>query len=178
MKTIIKKDTEKAKKKKEKKEKRKQQAFIEGKKQKLINDWVSTMAHKGIYNQKYDTFILDNIKYGNLDASLEDVKKACDIVGAPEFIENLEHKYDTMILEECFISCRALGRGIDDVMVHEGIRILLKYFSLQKIKVQFQKGPRNAPAESFVNTWLSGYLNQSAEFFYDKKEDLLTIIEQ
>ena len=49
--------------------------------------------------QLFTGTILDNVKYGKMDASFEEVKKACDIVGATEFIEKLEHKFDTMILE-------------------------------------------------------------------------------
>jgi ATP-binding cassette subfamily B protein len=49
--------------------------------------------------QLFTGSILDNVKYGKIDATFEDVKKACDLVGASEFIEKLENKYDTLILE-------------------------------------------------------------------------------
>ena len=47
----------------------------------------------------FDTTIYENIKYGNLNATLEDVKKACEIVSANEFIEKLENGYDTVVGE-------------------------------------------------------------------------------
>lgn len=43
--------------------------------------------------------IMDNIKYGKLDATEEEVKAACRIVGADEFIEQLANGYHTVVNE-------------------------------------------------------------------------------
>ena len=43
--------------------------------------------------------IMDNIKYGKLDATEEEVKAACKIVGADEFIEQLANGYHTVVNE-------------------------------------------------------------------------------
>ncbi len=43
--------------------------------------------------------IYENIKYGNLRASREDIKKAAEAAGAHEFIVNLKHGYDTKLEE-------------------------------------------------------------------------------
>ena len=43
--------------------------------------------------------IMDNIKYGKLDATEEEVKAACRIVGADEFIEQLSNGYHTVVNE-------------------------------------------------------------------------------
>lgn len=43
--------------------------------------------------------ILDNIRYGRLDATLEECRAACGIVGVDEFIMSLRNGYDTMINE-------------------------------------------------------------------------------
>ena len=44
--------------------------------------------------------IMENIRYGRLDASDEDVKKVADIVGAHEFIEKIPEGYDTWVGEQ------------------------------------------------------------------------------
>ncbi len=63
----------------------------------------SLRSQMGIMLQ--DSFIFsgsvyDNIKYGNLDATYEMVKKSCEIVCANEFIEELENGYDTIVGEK------------------------------------------------------------------------------
>ena len=82
---------------------------------------------------------------------------------------------DHMELEECFVSCRALGRGIDEIMVCGAISILLKHFGISQLHVQFQTGPRNKPAETFVNEHLHDYCAVPGVFEYKLPQDLLTI---
>ena len=82
---------------------------------------------------------------------------------------------DFLTLEECFVSCRALGRGIDEIMVKGAIQILLEHFAVTKVFVQFQKGPRNMPAENFVNAHLSDYVCAPADFRFSFPEDLLRV---
>lgn len=43
--------------------------------------------------------ILDNIRYGRLDATLDECRAACQIVGIDEFIMNLKDGYDTAVNE-------------------------------------------------------------------------------
>lgn len=43
--------------------------------------------------------ILDNIKYGKLDATEEEVRRACETVRASEFIEEMEKGYNTEVQE-------------------------------------------------------------------------------
>lgn len=82
---------------------------------------------------------------------------------------------DHLELEECFVSCRALGRGIDEIMVKGALQILLDHFGVSKVHVQFQKGPRNTPAETFVNTYLADYLQESGNFNFSFPADLLEV---
>lgn len=82
---------------------------------------------------------------------------------------------DHLELEECFVSCRALGRGIDEIMVSGAITILMEHFGVSKLHVQFQTGPRNKPAETFVNEFLQDYCAGPAVFAYELPRDLLTI---
>lgn len=58
-------------------------------------------------------------------------------------------------IEECFVSCRALGRGIDDNIVLYPIELAKKHFGIDFLKLNFVKGERNSPAESFVDENLS-----------------------
>lgn len=62
----------------------------------------SLRSQMGIMLQ--DSFIFsgtigDNIRYGRLDASLEDIRAACKIVGIDDYIMSLKDGYDTVINE-------------------------------------------------------------------------------
>ena len=47
----------------------------------------------------FNTSILENVRYGKLDATLEEVEAACKVVSANEFIEKLDNRYDTVVGE-------------------------------------------------------------------------------
>ncbi len=49
--------------------------------------------------QLFSGTIYDNVAYGKLNCDIEDVKKACKLVHADEFIEKLDDKYNTYIGE-------------------------------------------------------------------------------
>lgn len=59
-------------------------------------------------------------------------------------------KNDYLELEECFVSCRALGRGLDEIIVSGMAEKLLTICGTKKLKVLFQKGERNIPAENYA----------------------------
>lgn len=82
---------------------------------------------------------------------------------------------DFLILEECFISCRALGRGIEDAIVLGSISIAQDLFGLKKVKILFQKGERNTPAEKFLNQYAKEYINQEQEMNYILPKDVIKI---
>lgn len=71
---------------------------------------------------------------------------------------------DYAAIEECFISCRALGRGIDDVIVLGAMDAVMRRLKKDKVRVSFQQGERNLPAQRFVEQHLSAYLEQPREF--------------
>jgi FkbH-like protein len=54
------------------------------------------------------------------------------------------------IVEEVAISCRALGRGVEDLIVAEALRGALGSTQPDRIRFAFRQGPRNGPAR----TWL------------------------
>ena len=82
---------------------------------------------------------------------------------------------DFLILEECFISCRALGRGREDAIVLGSISIAQDLFGLKKVKILFQKGERNTPAEKFLNQYAKEYINQEQEMNYILPKDVIKI---
>lgn len=82
---------------------------------------------------------------------------------------------DYLLIEECFISCRALGRGIDDVIILGAIQEMVSHYAVDHVKVLFQKGPRNVPAETFVKKYLSAYTQHAEKFSFDFPKDLLDI---
>lgn len=82
---------------------------------------------------------------------------------------------DSLLVEECFVSCRALGRGIDDVIVLGAIRLLADRLGCGKVQVLFKTGPRNTPAENFVQEHLADKLSAPGAFSFEMPEGLLTI---
>lgn len=82
---------------------------------------------------------------------------------------------DVIILEECFMSCRAMGRGIEDTIILGAIQYAAETLACNKLRVCFQDGPRNAPAKLFAETHLKNYLTDAAYFSYQIPADLLNI---
>ena len=78
-------------------------------------------------------------------------------------------------LEECFVSCRALGRGIDDILVLGMIQTAMKEVGADRLIVRFQKGERNLPAETFVEKYLKKFVNASKAFAFDRDDSLVQI---
>ncbi len=70
-------------------------------------------------------------------------------------------------LEECFVSCRALGRGIDEVIVLGAIAQGMKHLNVTALSVDFVKGERNTPAEKFVQERFKNHLPNTANFAYE-----------
>lgn len=79
------------------------------------------------------------------------------------------------LLEECFVSCRALGRGLDEVIVLGAISFALKKLDSKKLKILIQKGERNAPALNFANKFLGNFIKDYSDFNYKIDEKYLTI---
>lgn len=84
---------------------------------------------------------------------------------------------DYVELEECFISCRALGRGIDDIIVMGAIRGMLTRFQCEKLRTSLQNGPRNLPARRFYEQYLERYASANV-FAYEVPTDIVTIEEE
>lgn len=77
-------------------------------------------------------------------------------------------------IEECFISCRALGRGIEHLIVLEAIRQISEIFC-QPIRVAFCQGERNKPAQKFVQSYLKEYLMEPKVFDWKIDADMKNV---
>lgn len=85
-------------------------------------------------------------------------------------------KDDYVEIEECFVSCRALGRGIDECIVLGAIDLVCNYFNTKRVKICFQKGERNTPAERFVmEHFEKAETVLLEEFSYEFPKHLVTI---
>lgn len=88
----------------------------------------------------------------------------------------LRKEKEVAILEECFVSCRALGRGIDEAIVLGAIGYGLEQLGVKKLQVLFTQGERNLPAEKFCEKVLKPYLKESCAFSYEDPIHLIEII--
>lgn len=61
------------------------------------------------------------------------------------------------ILDECFVSCRALGRGVDSIVVDGAILVGLEKINMKKLYVSIETGERNAPATSYYRANLEHF---------------------
>ncbi len=82
---------------------------------------------------------------------------------------------DIAIVEECFVSCRALGRGIDDLIILNAIKEGLNKLQTTKLKVNFVLGERNEPARLFVENFLKQY-SHGDEFTEPQETSLVKFI--
>ena len=65
---------------------------------------------------------------------------------------------DRLRIEECCISCRALGREVEDIIITEAIRKMLHVTPADGVDFVVADGPRNGPALA----WLSRYTEDRA----------------
>ena len=61
---------------------------------KALRDAVSVVLQK---NELFSGTILENLRWGNENATLDEVKRACELACADEFIERMPEKYNTWI---------------------------------------------------------------------------------
>ena len=107
--------------------------------------------------------LMDNQDSLIIAVSLKDKLSDSGIIGVLVF----KNKKDYLNIEEAFISCRALGRGIDENIVLYPIQLATEFFNNNKVRFNFVKGERNKPAETFIKENLNEYNNTVNVF--DKK---------
>jgi FkbH-like protein len=64
---------------------------------------------------------------------------------------------EALVIEELTISCRALGRRLEDLMIAETARAILEELPAQEVKILHRTAPRNAPARE----WLARFAAQT-----------------
>ena len=57
---------------------------------------------------------------------------------------------DTLAIRELAVSCRALGRRLEDVMIFGAVRGILRQLPASRIEFLHRTGPRNAPAREWL----------------------------
>jgi len=62
---------------------------------------------------------------------------------------------EVLRIEEICVSCRALGRHLEDVMLHRAIRLVGEGHSVTRLVVPFRVGPRNQPAREWLRQFLA-----------------------
>jgi FkbH-like protein len=78
-------------------------------------------------------------------------------------------------IEELFVSCRALGRGLDDVIALGAIAVVCEKLGADKVKIDFVRGERNTPARRFFDAKLKRLSDGAALFSYKFPENTVTI---
>ena len=66
---------------------------------------------------------------------------------------------ETLVVEEFCISCRALGRSLEDTMFTEAVNGILSRLPARRVAIEYALGPRNAPARE----WLSRFADVNLE---------------
>ncbi|MCX8726411.1 HAD-IIIC family phosphatase [Gilliamella sp. B2838] len=143
------------------------------------SDRISELANKTnqfIFNYKRYSFNeIENLVKDDrsvvISISLRDRLSDSGIIGGVIISE----KNKIGILEECFISCRALGRGIDNIIVLGAVKIGLDFLDLDCFEAKCIEGERNTPALNFFNEYLSNYKTPN-KFDYQLPDELVKII--
>ena len=83
------------------------------------------------------------------------------------------------------MSCRALGRGIEDTLLLEAIEILRRKYNPKEVRVCYKKGERNMPALMWLSRIVecelegNGYVVFPQELFQAKNAHVsITVIPQ
>lgn len=95
------------------------------------------------------------------------------IVGVIVMQHNTDKDY--IDLEECFVSCRALGRGIDQILISGAITLGLQKLASGVLKTSITEGERNLPALNYYKEHLATYSNPK-QFSYQIPDDLVKVI--
>lgn len=87
-----------------------------------------------------------------------------------------ECKNSVVEISELFVSCRALGRGIEDIIIRGAIQLVTEHFAVDSVCIKFQAGERNFPAKKYVDENLSIYTNSAEKWHYEYPKDVIEIV--
>lgn len=123
------------------------------------------------YSPKTVQSLMETNNSAVVTVSLSDKLSDSGIIGVAVLIKQDNHA----LLEEAFVSCRALGRGLDAAIVKGAVLKGLQHLGLSQLQVQFTEGERNLPALTYVNENFSLYIERPEMFNYDFPLDLITV---
>lgn len=78
-------------------------------------------------------------------------------------------------IDECFVSCRALGRGLDEIIVLGMFSCAIKQFGVNRLKINFVAGERNHPAGQFVEKKLHNFIESDEVFDYQVPQNVVEV---
>ena len=86
-----------------------------------------------------------------VSAALTDRLSASGIIAAVQ----THREGDTVVVDEIAISCRALGRGLEDVIVGTAVSKAAADLGVTRARFVLVEGPRNEPAQTYVQALLA-----------------------
>jgi FkbH-like protein len=122
------------------------------------NQFVLTLAR---FNETEVARRLKDTRHATIAVNLSDKLSDSGVIAAIFCTKN----GTCLAVDEICVSCRALGRGIEDLMIATAISRAMQKLQLKKVSFAYNRGPRNDPArrwlESFTGTPISdeaGYI--------------------
>lgn len=111
-----------------------------------------------------------------IDFSLKDNLSDSGLIG----VVLTKFSGEILTVEDMFISCRALGREIEDVMILKAIDIVRRKYSPKEVKIRYKKGERNQPALTWLQKMTKHELRESgdvilAESLFAIKSDYVSV---
>lgn len=87
-----------------------------------------------------------------------------------------ELKDGVVYVDDVFVSCRALGRGLNEIILLGALECVCNKLGSHKIQVGFQCGERNQPASKFVSMYLKDYIEVAADFNYTFPQGIVEVL--
>lgn len=79
----------------------------------------------------------------------------------------------SIVVDELTISCRALGRNIEDIVVSKMLKIAKKYFlANNEVIFNYKKGQRNTPALTWLSNFCKTELKKEGQVVFLQKNDI------
>ena len=69
---------------------------------------------------------------------------------------------DALCIDEVCVSCRALGRRIEDTMLTQAVRLIGHAWAPERVVFNVRKGPRNGPARDWLERYAGVRLDDDA----------------
>lgn len=137
---------------------------------------LSNKTNQFIFNYKrYSQSQIENLMKDDnscvISLSLKDKLSDSGIIGCVF----AKKEVNFCLIEEVFISCRALGRGITENMIFYALNLVLKKFNEKNLKIELKKGERNQPAIDFADKYLKKFIKNMNCFDYNDKRTVIKV---